>query len=127
MDSDKFLEVVKKCKRRLPQVGDVYTHFKGMAVYIVALAFDTETLEPKVVYKHEDTTWVRPLEMFLSKVDRNKYPDVKQYYRFERELPWNIKDTSEFKGLVEDLSYSEIFENSDYDEISYYVLKHYYL
>lgn len=127
MNNDKFLEVAKQYKRRLPQVGDVYKHFKDMTIYIITLALDTETLEPKVVYKHEDTTWVRPLSMFLSEVDKSKYPDVEQYYRFERELPWNIKDTTEFKTLVEDLSYSEIFENSDYDEIAYYVLKHYYL
>ena len=66
--------------------GDRYKHFKGAIVEILEIAKDSETLENMVVYKHMDTNeiWVRPLSMFTSKVDRDKYPDVKQEYRFER-------------------------------------------
>ena len=66
--------------------GEKYRHFKGMIVEILELAKDSETLEDMVVYRHTDTNevWVRPLSMFLSKVDTEKYPDVKQEYRFEK-------------------------------------------
>ena len=66
--------------------GAKYKHFKGMIVEILEIAKDSETLEEMVVYRHTDTdeVWVRPLSMFLSKVDKEKYPDVKQEYRFEK-------------------------------------------
>ena len=66
--------------------GEKYRHFKGAIVEILEIAKDSETLEDMVVYKHTDTNeiWVRPLSMFLSKVDTEKYPDVKQEYRFEK-------------------------------------------
>ena len=66
--------------------GEKYKHFKGAIVEVLELAKDSETLEEMVVYKHEGTNeiWVRPLSMFLSKVDKEKYPDVKQEYRFEK-------------------------------------------
>ena len=60
-----------------------YRHFKGDTVEVIAVALDSETLEEKVVYKHKDKIWVRNKEMFLSKVDKEKYPEVKQVYRFE--------------------------------------------
>ncbi len=66
--------------------GQIYRHFKGMKVRILALAKDSETLEEMIVYSHvgcDDEVWVRSKEMFLSKVDHEKYPDVKQDYRFE--------------------------------------------
>ena len=62
-----------------------YRHFKGKIITVLYLAKDSETLEDLVVYKHDedDQIWVRPKEMFLSEVDHDKYPDVKQKYRFE--------------------------------------------
>jgi len=66
--------------------GDKFRHFKGAIVEVLELAKDSETLEDMVVYKHIDTNeiWVRPLSMFLSKVDTDKYPDIKQELRFEK-------------------------------------------
>ncbi len=65
------------------EVGRKYKHFKGTIYTVIAIAKNSETLEDMVVYKHDDKIWVRPYDMFVSKVDKNKYPDVKQDYRFE--------------------------------------------
>ena len=67
------------------KVGSYYRHFKGSIHKVICIAKDSETLEDKVVYTHEDTkeVWVRDKREFLSEVDHNKYPDVSQKYRFE--------------------------------------------
>lgn len=68
------------------QVGRVYRHFKGDYYLVEALAQDSETGEPCVIYRKlygDGGLWVRPLAMFLSKVDKEKYPQVQQEYRFE--------------------------------------------
>lgn len=67
-----------------PRVGEKYRHFKGMIITILAIAKDSETLEELVIYEHDGENWVRPMNMFLSKVDHEKYPDVTQEYRFEK-------------------------------------------
>ena len=67
-----------------PQVGEIYQHFKGNVIKIIAIGIHTETKEEMVVYEHDNDIWIRPMEMFLSKVDREKYPDVKQEYRFKK-------------------------------------------
>ena len=67
--------------------GDVVRHFKGKKYEILYIAKDSETMEAVVVYRAlygEQGVWVRPLEMFLSPVDREKYPDAAQTYRFEK-------------------------------------------
>ena len=67
------------------KVGSVYRHFKGTLHKVIGIAKDSETLEEKVVYNHMDTgeLWIRDKNEFLSLVDRKKYPDVEQKYRFE--------------------------------------------
>ena len=68
------------------KIYGVYRHFKG-GVYIVEdVAFDSETEGRMVLYRAlygEGKLWVRPLEMFMSEVDHEKYPEVRQKYRFE--------------------------------------------
>ncbi len=69
------------------QPGDVVRHFKGKRYRILYLAKDSETQEDVVVYRAlygEEGVWVRPKAMFFSEVDRTKYPDAPQRWRFER-------------------------------------------
>lgn len=66
--------------------GRCYRHFKGKEYKILCIAKDSETEEDLVVYEAlygDHIIWVRPYNMFISKVDKTKYKDVKQEYRFE--------------------------------------------
>ena len=68
------------------KIKGIYKHFKGNYYIVEDLAFDSETLKEMVVYRQlygKSSLWVREKEMFLSEVDKNKYPEVEQKYRFE--------------------------------------------
>ena len=67
-------------------VGRRYKHFKGRTYVVTDIAVHTESDEIMVIYKcfvDSLVTWYRPLDMFTSDVDREKYPNVKQKRRFE--------------------------------------------
>lgn len=70
------------------KIGAIYKHFKGTLYEVMAIGTDTETEEQVVIYRpynssSQDKIWVRPYNSFISKVDKVKYPEVEQEYRFE--------------------------------------------
>lgn len=78
------------------QVGDIVRHFKREWVSadtseylykVLAFAWHTETGERLVIYQALYAPFkicARPYAMFMSEVDREKYPDIRQHYRFEK-------------------------------------------
>lgn len=68
------------------KIKGIYKHFKGNMYIVEDVAIHSETREKYVVYRAlygEYKLYIRPYDMFLSKVDKEKYPDIEQEYRFE--------------------------------------------
>ena len=77
------------------KINGIYRHFKGDYYIVTDIANHSETKEKYVVYRRlygDGSLWIRPIDMFLSEVDKQKYPNVKQQYRFELQ---DIKSVAE--------------------------------
>ena len=77
------------------QIKRIYRHFKGDLYLVEDIAIHNETEEKYVVYRTlygDNKLYIRLYNMFISEVDHNKYPEIKQKYRFELQEIKSVKE-----------------------------------
>ncbi len=85
-------DIVKHFKREMMSKEELEKNPNKYLYEIIGSARHTENEEELIIYKPlYETDCVkgvdyaaRPMDMFVSEVDHEKYPDVKQKYRFEK-------------------------------------------
>ena len=76
------------------EVYRIYKHFKGDYYIVLGTGINSETLEEYVIYRAlygEGKVYLREINNFLSEVDHEKYPNVKQKYRLELQEIESVK------------------------------------
>ena len=77
------------------KIKGIYKHFKGDYYLVEDIATHSETGEKYIIYRAlygNTSLYIRPYDMFISKVDKEKYPNVEQEYRFELQEIKSVKE-----------------------------------
>lgn len=104
--------------QQLPKPYEIYRHFKGKHYQVLSIATHSETGEQMVVYQQLYApfgVYVRPLAMFMSKVDKEKYPQVQQEYRFEKlQSPaWELNMEPQMQTQQIPMQQSSVYEKQE--------------